>query len=86
MTHLSPPPYKTIIIMIYSHQDVHIKSTSSLISRDDSKEELKLPSLMNSSSSKSSIDALSCGEICNETNYVPLPHPSRVIYDMCTAL
>jgi len=45
-----------IIIIIYSHQDVYIKSISSSISCDDSKEQLKLPSLMNNSSSKSSTD------------------------------
>jgi len=43
--------------------NVRTISISSSISYDDSKEQLKLPSLMNNSSSKSSTDALSCGEI-----------------------
>jgi len=41
-----------IIIIIYSHQSVQTISISSSISCDDSKEQLKLPSLMNNSSSK----------------------------------
>ena len=57
----------SIIIIIYSHQIVQTISISSSISCNDSKEQLKLPSLVNNSSSKSSTDALSCAEICSST-------------------
>ena len=55
---------------------------SSSISCNDSKEQLKLPSLMNNSSSKSSTDALSCGEIYSSTYYDhtgPTNHWSAVL-------
>ena len=43
----SPQPLLLLTIRIYSHQDVHIKSTSSSVSCDDnSEQQLNLPSLM----------------------------------------
>ena len=61
------PDIIIIIIIIYFHQNVQTISISSSISCDNCKEQLKLPSLMNNSSSKSSTDALSCGEIYSST-------------------
>jgi len=47
-----------IIIMIYSHQEMHIKSTNISLSSADNKEQLRTPSLTNNNSSKSNIEVL----------------------------
>jgi len=56
-----------IIIMIYSHQIMHIKSTKISISSADNKGQLRTASLTNNNSSKSNTEALCCVEICELT-------------------
>jgi len=52
-----------LIIIIYSHQEMHIKSTNISISSADNKWQLRTPSLTNNNSSKSNTEALCCVEI-----------------------
>jgi len=56
-----------LVIMIYSHQELHINSTNILISSADNKGQLRTPSLTNNNSSKSNIEALCCVEISEIT-------------------
>ena len=56
-----------IIIMIYSHQIMHIKSTKISISSADNKGQLRTASLTKNNSSKSNTEALCCVEICELT-------------------
>jgi len=53
-----------IIIMTYSHQEMHIKSTNISVSSADNKRQLRTASLTNNNSSESNTEALCCVEIC----------------------
>ena len=54
--------------MIYSHQEMHIKSTNISISSADNKGQLRTSSLTNNNSSKSNTEALCCVEISQLTS------------------
>jgi len=56
-----------IIISIYLHQEMHIKSTNISVSSADNKGQPRTRSLRNNNSSKSNTEALHCVEICELT-------------------
>ena len=53
--------------MIYSHQQVRIKSTNISVSSADNKGQLRTRSLTDNNSSESNTEALCCVEICELT-------------------
>ena len=59
--------YNNNIIIIYSHQEMHIKSRNISMASADNKGQLRTPSLTNNNSSKNNTEALCCVEICELT-------------------